>query len=343
MTDDYEDIRRNKAEERRRKRDEERKKRRAKFSKLTSTVVASKEDTKTTSARTRTRAGSEIKSSNCTSKLSYKRSRADAERLEKLKEEKRAEDGLRSIKEMFGSKYVNSFNLESRKETPPKRKARSNESKSLALSHSKIFYDGLDRNAKESPLSSSTGRKMGSIGTSQHHKSVRDSFGKGKPEDTEHHQQTNPLIHDRIKPARTQKDDSDSDEDLIALAQKLQQKRKLSPQQRMAASYNSTSAAKKGKVLPHASKTKASINFDDDSSGDDLMEYVNKLETKKIASAKNSLNQSLDQQDQEDIFSTPSLPVENKKSKENVEVDSGSDGEDLVSCDLVIQFFQYIV
>jgi hypothetical protein len=126
--DDYEEVRRRKAEERRRKRDAERLKRRTKLGSRPATSVSSSTSTPVSVSTSNSVASIsrestistrnistldrfKSSSSSTTTSSSRKRNRPDASRIEKLKEEKRAEEGLRLIQEMYGTKYLNADDL----------------------------------------------------------------------------------------------------------------------------------------------------------------------------------------------------------------------------------------
>eukprot|EP00557_Chaetoceros_sp_GSL56_P004846 CAMPEP_0176493172 /NCGR_PEP_ID=MMETSP0200_2-20121128/9411_1 /TAXON_ID=947934 /ORGANISM="Chaetoceros sp., Strain GSL56" /LENGTH=460 /DNA_ID=CAMNT_0017890825 /DNA_START=54 /DNA_END=1434 /DNA_ORIENTATION=- len=98
MEDDYEHARRRLAEDRRRQREEERKKRREMLGLIRIRNV-----------------GDEVETENDADSnpilLPRKRTRVDMGRIEKLKEEKRTEEGLRLIQEMYGTSYLNADSL----------------------------------------------------------------------------------------------------------------------------------------------------------------------------------------------------------------------------------------
>lgn len=103
MEDDYEITRRRQAEERRRQREEERKKRREMLG------LSKIRDVASNISNT-----SEIENNSDSSPILLSRKRirrTDLGRIEKLKEEKQAEEGLRLIQEMYGSSYLNANTL----------------------------------------------------------------------------------------------------------------------------------------------------------------------------------------------------------------------------------------
>jgi len=314
MYDDYEDIRRRQTEERREKREEERKKRREKLG-ITSTTARPRQPSKSANTTTTRNDDNE-------SRIDTDTPENPRNRIEKLKEEKRAEEGLRLIQEMYGTKYLNADDImkNSLHDSPAKAKPKPKncEFGISPLSQSQSQDMNIDNDLKISA-------KRPSSWSSNGNKSRLDSYAKPqgalKPSSSLPMPKKAAPSPNRMKLVWAQNDDSSSDDcDLVALAQKLQNKKKLSPQQRMSTTYNSMASAKKEKSVSYASP-KRNMNISDDSSDDDLMKSAFKIKAKQDAISKRAFH---------DDSSNQNATAEKSYAKKQDVNDSGSD-EDLVS------------
>jgi hypothetical protein len=207
MEDDYEITRRRQAEERRRQREEERKKRRemlglSRFRDFASNVSDTKNE-------------NENNSDSSPILLPRKRSRTDLGRIEKLKEDKRAEEGLRLIQEMYGTSYLNADTL---LDCPPTERCEVTQKKSKSNKNSR----------GECVPSSFVSCKQ--VETLNRTSSIADKFRTADDDDDSDEQkktsQTNQKNDGKLLTSSNNYEDSSSDEDIVELARILQEKKR---------------------------------------------------------------------------------------------------------------------
>jgi len=307
MDEDYQSIRRRQAEERRKKRDEERQKRRAKLgmtTRLKPSVVVGGDRKKD-------------KASSPASPISRKRIRVNSNRIEKLKEDKRAEDGLRLMEQMYGVQYLKSDELFN--ESPVKSSAKQSTKTVLDdISPSPLTEDLSDWNVPVKSVARSSSESRHDNARSIKAKSAQ---GWQMSSSVYTHSQIKSPVN--LRPNLFSNRDSSSDEDLVALAQKLEKKKKLSPSQRMNASLKSKTSAKKQGQEKGFSIIGKEIGDNDAGSDDYLTKSVQKDDTRRRRDA--NCNRS---NEEKDIVDHERKREARKKKPQS---DSESDVEDLVS------------
>ena len=320
MDDDYDEDRRRQANEIRRKREEERQEKRAKLGMSTSRQKPSGVSV-----------GSDPKTDETGSpdaQKSRKRNRADSNRFEKLTEDKRVEDGVRLIQKLYGTTYLKSSDFEDdliKDDTPVKQRSGKQSAKTICGDISPPLGGVIISNDLKAAMKSASRSSVESRNCNEQNHKAKSTNG----------WQTTSSISTQKKAAAPAKprqtlhnngnSSSDSDEDLVALF--LEQKRKLSPSQRMNASLKSNTSAKlKGgdNDLPNTSPEQRRIN-NFASSDEDLTKITKKdnYENRKDAYC----NDSNGEQDS----SPNSESKRGRKATKKPQNDSESDEEDLVS------------
>ena len=320
MDDDYDEDRRRQANEIRRKREEERQEKRAKLGMSTSRQKPSGVSV-----------GSDPKTDETGSpdaQKSRKRNRADSNRFEKLTEDKRVEDGVRLIQKLYGTTYLKSSDFEDdliKDDTPVKQRSGKQSTKTICGEISPSLGDVIISNDLKAAMKSASRSSVESRNCNEQNHKAKSTNG----------WQTTSSISTQKKAAAPAKprqtlhnngnSSSDSDEDLVALF--LEQKRKLSPSQRMNASLKSNTSAKlKGgdNDLPNTSPEQRRIN-NFASSDEDL------TKTSEKDNAENRKDAYCNDSNGEQDSSPNSESKRGRKATKKPQNDSESDEEDLVS------------
>lgn len=312
MDEDYEVGRRRQAEERRRKKAEERQKRKAKLGLSTSRqkpsgVLSVGSDPKTD------------KTGSPGAEKSRKRIR-----VEKLKEEKREKDGIRLIQKMYGTTYLKSDDL-FKDDSPVEQRSAKQSAKTVRCEISPssggvIISDDLKADMKSASRSSVESRHY-------NEQNLKAKSTQGWQTSSSVSTQKKTALPAKLRPSWNNNEYSSSDEDLVALAQKLEQKKKLSPSQRMNASLKSKTAAKeKGgdDDLANSSPDQRRIN-NSASSDEDL------TKTSEKDNAENRKDAYCYDSNGEQDSSPNSERGRGRKATKKQRSDSESDAEDLVS------------
>ena len=310
MDDNYDEDRRRQANEIRRKREEERQEKRAKLGLSTSRQKPSGVSV-----------GSDPKTDETGSpgaQKSRKRNRADSNRFEKLTEDKRVEDGVRLIQKLYGTTYLKSSDFEDdliKDDTPVKQRSGKQSTKTICGEISPSLGGVIISNDLKAAMKSASRSSVESRNCNEQNHKAKSTNGW----QTTSSISTQKKAAAPAKPRRTLHNNgnssSDSDEDLVALF--LEQKRKLSPSQRMNASLKSNTSAKlKGgdNDLPNTSPEQRRINS---------FASSDNYENRKDAYC----NDSNGEQDS----SPNSESKRGRKATKKPQNDSESDEEDLVS------------
>jgi hypothetical protein len=270
MEDDYETTRRRQAEERRRQREEQRKKRRDMLGLSKYRDCASKDFS--------------IVEERCddSSPILFprKRAREDGRRMEKLKEEKRAEEGLRLIEEMYGSSYLNADILLS----PP----HEDRSKQFVDIDERNRINNISRTDRCNIPSITCMNKTRMSDNSMFKENDATLFLTGdarKVETTSMSGQNCSQNHEVSLVSRVgNNEDSSSDDDIVALARSLQEKkRKLDDK-----NIRSSPLAKQSTSVKELNKKYTSGNYDSEESNDDIVSLARDASHKKHDTSKRS-------------------------------------------------------
>lgn len=309
--DEYEEIRRRKAEERRKIRDAERLKRRNKSgggsskpkpkakagtssAKASITTPLTREATVVTRNTTNKAAAEALPLSSSYSSLSRKkrhRNRADPDRIQQLKEQKRTEEGLRLIQEMYGTnalvradddmgKGKRSGILHSRTCTG---------TSTMASSASGGF--GMNRTrplARDSPYKSYT-RNDGSSGTTQDAGSPLSNY-RYRSQSRKSGDPTNSNVYEDVDSFSNRREGGWKATTMSTSSRNAH--RTKSPSSNKSPSRSNNVSTKLPSPKPHAPSFTSTIwqsnnhNNDDSSSDEDLVALAKKLEEKKRKSPK---------------------------------------------------------
>jgi hypothetical protein len=252
MEDDYEITRRRQAEERRRQREEERKKRREMLG------LSKIRDVASNISNT-----SEIENNSDSSPILLSRKRirrTDFGRIEKLKEEKQAEEGLRLIQEMYGSSYLNADALMN---SPT---SHSSYRVTERCESSRIQNNATVKNRGESFKSRSATRKqkdeLKCISSTDKFCTVDDgSYDQKNISQTNRKNVGNPLASFGL--CTKSNNDSSSDEDIVELARILQAKK------RRGVSDNNVNNSSVKKIAPSDEERNVDYSYDASARNDD--------------------------------------------------------------------------